>query len=67
MKPEQLQNLTLSDLEKLLLHQKKILDFTLRYEQLLLQEGSRNQLEQTRNEALDKMSLLLTEIAKRKS
>jgi hypothetical protein len=28
MKPEQLQNLSLSDLEKLLLHQKKILDFT---------------------------------------
>jgi hypothetical protein len=67
MKPEQLQNLSLSDLEKLLLHQKKILDFTLQYEQLLLQEGSRNQLEQTRNEALDKMSLLFTEIAKRKS
>jgi hypothetical protein len=67
MKPEQLQNLSLSDLEKLLLHQKKILDFTLQYEQLLLQEGSRNQLEQTQNEALDKMSLLFTEIAKRKS
>lgn len=55
------------ELEKLLLLQKKILDFTLQYEQLLLQEGSKNQLEQTRNEALDRISLLLTEIAKRKS
>lgn len=67
MKPEQLQNLSLMELEKLLLLQKKILDFTLQYEQLLLQEGSKNQLEQTRNEALDRISLLLTEIAKRKS
>ncbi|HAD10930.1 MAG TPA: hypothetical protein DCF33_00680 [Saprospirales bacterium] len=65
MKPEQLKNLSLTELEKLLFLQKKILDFTLQYEQLLLQEGSKNQLEQTRNEALDKLLLLQTEIAKR--
>jgi len=58
MKPYQLRDLTLSELEKLLELQKRILDFTLFFEQELLEEGSRRQLEETRNDALDKLNLL---------
>ncbi len=67
MKPNQLRDLTLSELEKLLELQKKILDFTLFFEQELLEEGSRRQLEETRNDALDKLNLLTAELKKRKA
>ncbi|MBC7774788.1 MAG: hypothetical protein H7246_05055 [Phycisphaerae bacterium] len=65
MKPSQLRKLSVGELEKLLDLQKRILDFTLFYEQDLLEEGSRLQLEETRNDAFDKINLLTTELKKR--
>ncbi len=67
MNSNQLSRLSVSELNKLLEVQKRILDFTLFYEQELLGEGSRRQLEETRNNALDKINLLSTELKKRKS
>jgi len=55
MNSTQLRKLSVDDLKKLLDLQKRILDFTLFYEQDLLEEGSRRQLEKTRNDALDKI------------
>ena len=65
MKTDLLRTLSISELEKLLELQKRILDFTLLFEQELLEEGSRRQLETTRNDALDKMNLLTAELKKR--
>ena len=66
MNPNQLHKLSVGELEKLLELQKRILDFTMFYEQELLEEGSRGQLEETRNDALDKITLITAEIKKRK-
>jgi len=65
MNSTQLRKLSVDDLKKLLDLQKRILDFTLFYEQDLLEEGSRRQLEKTRNDALDKIYLLTTELKER--
>lgn len=65
MKTNLLRTLSITELENLLELQKRILDFTLLFEQELLEEGSRRQLETTRNEALDKMNQLTKEIKKR--
>jgi hypothetical protein len=67
MNSNQLSRLSVYELNKLLEVQKRILDFTLLYEQELLGEASRRQLEETRNDALDKLNLLTTELKKRKS
>ncbi|MFN0215859.1 MAG: hypothetical protein ACKVT2_16495 [Saprospiraceae bacterium] len=63
----QLRKLSVLELGKLLDLQKRILDLTLLYEQELLEEGSRRQLEKTRNDALDKINLLTTELKKHES
>ena len=65
MNSDQLRKLSVTELEKLVVLQKRILDFTLFYELELLEEGSRRQLEETRNNALDKLNLLTTELKKR--
>ena len=67
MNSTQLRKLSVLELGKLLDLQKRILDFTLFYEQELLEEGSRRQLEKTRNDALDKINLLTAELKKRES
>ncbi len=65
MKRYQLRKLSVGELRKLLELQKRILDFTLFYEQELLEKGSIRQLEETRNDALDKINLLTAELKKR--
>jgi hypothetical protein len=65
MNSDQLRKLSVTELEKLVILQKRILDFTIFYEHELLEEASRRELEETKNNALDKLNLLITELKKR--
>ena len=65
MQPLQLRKLSGRELLNLLEIQKRILDFSVLYEKELLNEGSRRQLEEIRNDALDKLNLIKAELKRR--
>lgn len=65
MQPRQLLKLSDRELQNLLELQKRILDVSVLFEKELLTEGSRRQLEEIRNEALDKMTLIKAELKRR--
>lgn len=65
MLPEDLEKLSLRELENLKTLQEKILEMSIRYEKQLLKEDSRQRLEQARNQALDNLLQISVEIKKR--
>lgn len=65
MRTEDLQKLSLRELENLLTVQQKILEYTVLYEKMLLEEDYRRRLDETRNEALDNLAAIQSEIKKR--
>lgn len=65
MTPAELKTLSLRELENLITMQEKILEWTVRFESELLEEDSRRRLESVRNNALDLLFLLKSEIKKR--
>ncbi len=58
MEPEPFKNLSLRDLELQKINQYNILKFNVLYETLLIKERGWPFLEQTRNEALDKLLVI---------
>lgn len=66
MRTEDLEKLSLRELENLLAVQQKILEYTVLYEKMLLEEDYRRRLDETRNEALDNLAAIQSELKKRR-